>query len=161
MQILVQKFGETSVQNEDNRNHVLKHIKDALVKEYKLIVVVSALGRKPDPYATDTLLDMVDFPANHNSKRELDLLMACGETISSIVLSNELQKNHIRSIALTGAQAGFITNEDFNKAKIKEVRPERLIKEFRSEERRVGKEEENQGERREITTIGRGGSDTT
>src|SRR5690625_6363834 len=104
MQILVQKFGGTSVQNEDNRNHVLKHIKDALVKEYKLIVVVSALGRKPDPYATDTLLDMVDFPANHNSKRELDLLMACGETISYIVLSNEMQKNHILYNALTSEQ---------------------------------------------------------
>src|SRR5690625_2790034 len=130
MQILVQKFGGTSVQNEDNRNHVLKHINDALLKEYKLSVVVSAVGRQPDPYATDTLLDMVDFPANHNSKRERDRLMACGETISSIVLSNELQKSHIRSTALTGAQAGFITNADFNKAKIKEVRPERLMKEF-------------------------------
>ncbi|HLS60209.1 MAG TPA: aspartate kinase [Virgibacillus sp.] len=161
MQILVQKFGGTSVQNEDNRNHVLKHIKDALVKEYKLIVVVSALGRKPDPYATDTLLDMVDFPANHNSKRELDLLMACGETISSIVLSNELQKNHIRSIALTGAQAGFITNEDFNKAKIKEVRPERLIKEFETHDVVVVAGFQGQTETGEITTIGRGGSDTT
>src|SRR5690625_6582681 len=74
------------------------------MKGYKLVVVVSALGRKPDPYATDTLLDMVNFPANHNSSRELDLLLSCGETIASVVLSNELQKHHITATALTGAQ---------------------------------------------------------
>src|SRR5690625_6716377 len=96
---------------------------------------------------------MVDFPANHNSKRELDLLMACGETISSIVLSNELQKNHIRSTALTGAQAGFITNADFNKAKIKEVRPERLMKEFETHDVVVVAGFQGQTETGEITTI--------
>src|SRR5690625_2856621 len=100
------------------------------MKGYKLVVVVSALGRKPDPYATDTLLDMVNFPANHNSSRELDLLLSCGETIASVVLSNELQKHHITATALTGAQAGFVTNDDFNQAKIKKVNPERLRKEF-------------------------------
>src|SRR5699024_10434961 len=89
------------------------------MKEYKLVVVVSALGRKPDPYATDTLLDLVDFPANQNSNREIDLLMSCGETISSVVLSNELQKHHISATALTGAQAGFVTNDDFTQAKLK------------------------------------------
>src|SRR5690625_3888108 len=130
MQILVQKFGGTSVQNEDNRNHVLKHIKDALVKEYKLIIVVSALGRKPDPYATDSLLDMVNFPASNNSNRELDLLMSCGETIASIVLSNELKENHVNATALTGAQAGIITNSNFNQAKIKQVKPTRMMKEL-------------------------------
>src|SRR5699024_5280472 len=130
LQILIQKFGGTSVQTEENRNHVIKHIKDALMKEYKLVVVVSALGRKPDPYATDTLLDLVDFPANQNSNREIDLLMSCGETISSVVLSNELQKHHISATALTGAQAGFVTNDDFTQAKIKKVNPERIRKEF-------------------------------
>src|SRR5690625_4259710 len=106
MQILIQKFGGTSFQNKKNIDNVDAHIKKALVNDCKLVVVVSALGRKPDPYATDTLLDLVDYPANYNSKRELDLLMSCGEVISSIVLSNELQKNHIRATALTGAQAG-------------------------------------------------------
>ncbi len=62
MQIVVQKFGGTSVQTEENRNHVIQHIKNALMNNYKLVVVVSALGRKPAPYATDTLLDLVDFP---------------------------------------------------------------------------------------------------
>src|SRR5690625_3110497 len=100
MKILVQKFGGTSVQNEENRQHVIKHIKDALVEKYKVIVVVSALGRKPDPYATDTLLDLVNYPNNYNSKRELDLLMSCGEIISAVVLPNELHRNHIYSVTL-------------------------------------------------------------
>lgn len=161
MQVLIQKFGGTSVQTEANRTHVIKHIKDALMKEYKLVVVVSALGRKPDPYATDSLLEMVNFPVNYNSKRELDLLMSCGETIASIVLSNELQKHHIIATALTGAQAGLITNVDFNQAKIKEVRPERIMKEFEKNDVVVVAGFQGQTETGEITTIGRGGSDTT
>lgn len=161
MQILVQKFGGTSVKSEESRNHVIKHIKDALMKDYKLVIVVSALGRKPDPYATDSLLGLVGFPANQNSKRELDLLMSCGETISAVVLSNELQKKHIRSIAITGAQAGFITNSDFNQAKIQEVKPDRIVKEFEEYDVVVVAGFQGMTRSGEITTIGRGGSDTT
>ncbi|MBP2077709.1 aspartate kinase [Oceanobacillus polygoni] len=161
MEILVQKFGGTSVQSEENREHVIKHIKDALVKGYKLVVVVSALGRKPDPYATDTLLGLVDYPNNQNSARELDLLMSCGEIISSVVLSNELQKSHISAIALTGSQAGFLTSEDFNKARIKEVNPTRILKEFEKHDVVVVAGFQGQSYSGEITTIGRGGSDTT
>ncbi|WP_249869733.1 aspartate kinase [Oceanobacillus saliphilus] len=161
MQVLVQKFGGTSVQTEENREHVIKHIKDALVKDYKLVVVVSALGRKPDPYATDTLLGLVDYPANQNSARELDMLMSCGEIISAVVLSNELQKNHIAATALTGAQAGFLTTDDFNKAKIKEVNPTRILKEFEKHDVVVVAGFQGVSESGEMTTIGRGGSDTS
>ncbi|WP_077326230.1 aspartate kinase [Virgibacillus siamensis] len=161
MQILVQKFGGTSVQTEENRNHVINHVKNALVQDNKVVVVVSALGRKPDPYATDTLLELVDFPSNQNSKREIDLLMSCGETIASVVLSSELQKKHIRATALTGAQAGFITNDDFNQAKIKEVKTERILKEFEHHDVVVVAGFQGQTTAGEITTIGRGGSDTT
>lgn len=161
MQIIIQKFGGTSVQSEKNREHVVQHIKDALMQDYKVIVVVSALGRKPDPYATDTLLSLVDYPANYNSKRELDLLMSCGEIISSVVLSNELQKNHIRAMAMTGAQAGFLTNDEFNQAKIKQVKPERIIHELKTHDVIVVAGFQGETETGDITTIGRGGSDTT
>ncbi|MBU5267745.1 aspartate kinase [Virgibacillus proomii] len=161
MEILVQKFGGTSVQSEKNREHVIKHIKDALVKEYKLVVVVSALGRKPDPYATDTLLGLVGFPANKNTPRELDMLMSCGEIISSVVLSNELQKHHINATALSGANAGFITTDDFTQAKIKEVKPERVLKELETHDVVVVAGFQGVTEAGDITTIGRGGSDTT
>ncbi|MBR3121527.1 aspartate kinase [Oceanobacillus profundus] len=161
MQILVQKFGGTSVQSEENREYVMKHIKEALIKGYKLVVVVSALGRKPDPYATDTLLGLVDYPRNQNSARELDLLMSCGEIISAVVLSNELQKFSISATALTGSQAGFLTSEDFNKARIKEVNPTRILKEFETHDVVVVAGFQGQSYAGEITTIGRGGSDTT
>ncbi|WP_068672350.1 aspartate kinase [Oceanobacillus sp. Castelsardo] len=161
MQILVQKFGGTSVQSEENRQHVIKHIKNALVKDYKLVVVVSALGRKPDPYATDSLLELVNFPRAKSSDREMDLLMSCGEIISSVVLSNELKKQHINAIALTGAQAGFITSDDFTQAKIKEVKPERVYKELEENDVVVVAGFQGQTEMGEITTIGRGGSDTS
>ncbi|WP_174613346.1 aspartate kinase [Virgibacillus ihumii] len=161
MQILVQKFGGTSVQTEENRNHVINHIKNALVQDYKVVVVVSALGRKPDPYATDTLLELIDFPSNQNAKREVDLLMSCGETIASVVMSNELQKKHIQATALTGAQAGFITNEDFNQAKIKEVKTDRIMRELEQNDVVVVAGFQGQTASGEITTIGRGGSDTT
>lgn len=161
MQILVQKFGGTSVQTKENRNYVIRHIKEALINDYKLVVVVSALGRKPDPYATDTLLDLVGFPANHNSAQELDLLMSCGETIASVVLSNELQRHHISATALTGAQAGFVTNNDFTQAKIKKVNPKRILEEFEQNDVVVVAGFQGQTETGEVTTIGRGGSDTS
>lgn len=161
MQILIQKYGGTSVQSGENRQYVIKHIKAALIKGYKLIVVVSALGRKPNPYATDTLLSAVDYPHTHNSKRELDLLMSCGETIASIVVSNELKSSGITAIALTGAQAGIITNKDFTQAKIKTVDPGRIMKELVTHDVVVVAGFQGCTETGEITTIGRGGSDTT
>lgn len=161
MEILVQKFGGTSVQTAENRNHVMNHIREAIASGYKLVVVVSALGRKPDPYATDTLLDLVEFPASYNSDRELDLLMSCGETISSVLLTNNLKKNGISATALTGAQAGFLTNDDFTDAKIKHVNPDRMMHEFETNDVLVVAGFQGKSEDGEITTIGRGGSDTT
>src|SRR5690625_2609531 len=161
MRLLIQKFGGTSVQTKENRSYVMKQIKHALDKGYKLVVVVSALGRNPDPYATDSLLKMVDYPTTNNSKRELDMLMSCGETIASVVLSNELQSNQISATALTGAQAGLITNDDFNEAKIKQVKPNRIKHELKHYDVVVVAGFQGRTESGDITTIGRGGSDTT
>lgn len=161
MQILIQKYGGTSVQNKENRKHVLKHIQYALEQNFKIIVVVSALGRKPASYATDTLLSLVDYPAHHNSDREIDLLMSCGEILSSIVLSNELQKEAVRATVLTGGQAGIITNAEYNRAKILEVRTSRILKELETSDVIIVAGFQGQTDTGEITTIGRGGSDTT
>lgn len=161
MQILVQKFGGTSLRTEENRRHVIKHIQNALKKKYKLVVVVSALGREPDPYATDTLLSLVKYPLHYTTNRELDLLLSCGETISAIVLSNELQKQHISSIALTGSQAGIITNDDFTQAKIKQINSEKILKLFHQQDVVVVAGFQGMTISGDTTTIGRGGSDTT
>ena len=87
--------------------------------------------------------------------------MSCGEIISAVVLSNELQKFSISATALTGSQAGFLTSEDFNKARIKEVNPTRILKEFETHDVVVVAGFQGQSYAGEITTIGRGGSDTT
>src|SRR5690625_919832 len=90
MRILVQKYGGTSVSDQKSRQHVIRHIKAALRENYKVIVVVSALGRTPEPYATDSLLSLISERTKPMLKRELDLLMSCGEIISSVVLTSEL-----------------------------------------------------------------------
>lgn len=161
MRLLIQKFGGTSVQTKENRKFVIEKVKQALQMKYKVVVVVSALGRNPDPYATDTLVQMVDEPKTRNEKRELDLLMACGEIISSTVLADELRRHNINAVALTGAQAGLITNDDFNEAKIKKVKPDRIKQELKDNDVVVVAGFQGRTEDGEITTIGRGGSDTS
>lgn len=161
MDILVQKFGGTSVQTSENRVHVTNHIKDAVDSGYQLVVVVSAIGRKPDAYATDTLLGLVDYPDHYSSDRELDLLMSCGETISAVMLANELKKQRISATALTGAQAGCLTDEAFTKAQIKHTNTERIFRELETNDVLVVAGFQGRTEHDDITTIGRGGSDTT
>src|SRR5699024_7622391 len=112
MELLIQKIGGKYEKKKENREQVMKQIKDGIDKGYKLVVVVSALGRSPDPYATDTLMSMVDYPEHSDdTKRELDMLMSCGETIASVVLSNELQHSGVSATSLNGAQAGLITDD--------------------------------------------------
>ena len=93
MRILVQKFGGTSLSTAQAREHVIGHIQDALIQHYKLVVVVSAMGRKGEPYATDTLLDLVRKNGEGLPARELDMLMGCGELISAVLLCSLLHKN--------------------------------------------------------------------
>lgn len=161
MKVKVQKFGGTSVQTEEDRKHVMKQIKRAIKEDYKLVVVVSAIGRNPSPYATETLQSMVDFPETANSKRELDLLLSCGEIISSVVLSNELRREGISAAALSGPQAGLITNDNFNDAKIIHIQPERITEELSTHDVIVVAGFQGRTIRGDVTTIGRGGSDTT
>lgn len=161
MTVLVQKFGGTSLQSQESISKVISHIKYAVERQYKLVVVVSALGRSPDPYATDTLLSLLGGSVPFQNKREMDLLMSCGETIASIVLSNELQKNHMNSTALTGGQAGITTTAEFTQAEIKGVDTTRLEKELNNFDVVIVAGFQGQTTDGEITTIGRGGSDTT
>src|SRR5699024_11910397 len=130
MDILIQKFGGTSLKNSETRKHALKHIQSSKREGYKIVVVVSAIGRAPDPYATDSLLTLVNYPNGKLSKREQDLLMSCGEVISAVVLSNELKQQGILATALTGAQAGFVTTKEFTSAKIRSIDTERIKEEL-------------------------------
>ncbi|CAM4018945.1 aspartate kinase [Bacillus manliponensis] len=161
MKIIVQKFGGTSVRDENGRQHALHHIQKSLKDDYKVVIVVSAMGRKGEPYATDTLLNLVNEKECHISKREQDLLLSCGELISAIVFSNMLNENGIKAAALTGAQAGFVTNDDFTNAKIIEMNCDRLLKELEEVDVVVVTGFQGQTKDGDTTTLGRGGSDTS
>lgn len=161
MKIIVQKFGGTSVRDTKSRNEAISHVKKALASGYKVVIVVSAMGRKGDPYATDTLLSLINGEESYVSKREQDLLLSCGEILSSVVFSNELNSSGIRATSLTGAQAGFRTNQEFTAAKIIEMKSERLLKELQNLDVVVVAGFQGVSKSGEITTIGRGGSDTS
>ncbi|WP_138414737.1 aspartate kinase [Aquibacillus sediminis] len=161
MKILVQKFGGTSVKDKSSRQHAINHISQAISEGYKVVVVVSAMGRYPAPYATDSLLELIEYPEGKVSPREQDLLLSCGETISSVVLSHELNRDGISALGLTGAQAGLITNEDFTEAKIKTIKVDRIYQELEQHDVVVVAGFQGKTTSGEITTIGRGGSDTS
>jgi aspartate kinase len=161
MKIIVQKFGGTSVKDEKSRKHAQGHIEKALTEGYKVVVVVSAMGRKGDAYATDTLLSLIGGNLSKISKREHDLLLSCGEIISSVVFANMLLDSGINAVALTGAQAGFRTNNDHTNAKITEMKCDRLLRELEHNDVVVVAGFQGAAKNGDITTIGRGGSDTS
>ncbi|RSK27084.1 aspartate kinase [Bacillus sp. HMF5848] len=161
MKIIVQKFGGTSVRDEKGRERARYHIENAIREGYKVVVVVSAMGRKGEPYATDTLLSLINYPNSYVSKREQDMLVSVGETISSVVFSNMLNSHSIKSVALSGALAGFLTNDDFSNAKIIDMNCERVVNELKSVDVVVVTGFQGATQSGEITTIGRGGSDTS
>jgi aspartate kinase len=161
MKKIVLKFGGTSVRDEKGRTHAKKHIQSALDEGYKVVVVVSAMGRKGEPYATDTLLSLIHSPDKLISNRETDLLLSCGEIISSIVFTDMLLSKGIQATAITGAQAGFLTNNDHTNAKIIDMKCDRLIQQFNHYDVVVVAGFQGQTQYGDMTTLGRGGSDTS
>ncbi|WP_028776136.1 aspartate kinase [Shimazuella kribbensis] len=162
MKVIVQKFGGTSVATSQMRERVLHHIQSALTEDYQVVVVVSAMGRKGEPYATDTLLGLTKGEQLKNlSSREQDLLLSCGEIISASVLSSLLTHHGIENIVLTGGQAGIITNNQHSNAQIVSLNPKRLQEELKQGRVVIVAGFQGQTADGEITTLGRGGSDTT
>ena len=162
MKIIVQKFGGTSVANEESRLAVKNKIQQAIHNGYSPVVVVSAMGRKGAPYATDTLIDVLKEENISVNVREMDVMMCCGEIISSCIMAAHLQKHGINAMALTGGQAGIITDSQFGAARIKNINVSNLHHLLESGIIPVvcgfqGVTEDNH----KFTTLGRGGSDTT
>ncbi len=161
MRILVQKFGGTSLSTPEAREHAWKHIRRALDERYALVVVVSAMGRRGEPYATDTLLGLIEQNGGALASRERDLLMACGETISAATLCVLLQSRGVDAVALTGAQAGIETTDDFGNARITDIRTERLLSLLKEGKVAVVTGFQGAAANGDVTTLGRGGSDTS
>ncbi|MGP4072194.1 aspartate kinase [Piscibacillus sp. B03] len=161
MTVIVQKFGGTSVRDQDVRSLAIQHVKSAVDQGHQVVVVVSAMGRKGEPYATDTLLDLIQFPDHQVSQRELDQLMSCGEVISSVVFANELRNQGLSATSISGAQAGIMTTSDFTNARIEKVNPELINTLFNTNQVIVVAGFQGQDSFGYMTTLGRGGSDTS
>jgi len=161
VKVLVQKYGGTSVATEEKREQVVAKIGQAKNAGYSLVVVVSAIGRKGAPYATDTLLSLVNSDNLEPSPRELDLLMSCGEIISGVILTSTLQKAGYKAICLNGAQAGIITDKTFGDARIVKVDTRKVVELLKQDYIVVVTGFQGVTPDGEITTLGRGGSDTT
>ncbi len=161
MGIIVQKYGGTSVSTAESRDRIANNAISAYNEGNSVVLVVSAMGRKGAPYATDTLIGMYGEAVQEHGTRELDLLMSCGETISAAVMAGTIKAYGVDSAALTGFQAGIITDEVHGDANVIEVRTDKLHKHLNAGQIVVVTGFQGISESGDITTLGRGGSDTT
>ncbi|MDD4658316.1 MAG: aspartate kinase [Eubacteriales bacterium] len=160
-QVVVHKYGGTTLK--DPRQ--LRNCGENICREYKSgkrpVVVVSAMGRNGDPYATDTFLGLAYAISSAPAARELDLLMACGELVSATLLAVQLQELGCAAMALTGSQVGIITDENHGNAEIQAVELKRIRQVLEAGIIPVICGFQGVTASGELTTLGRGGSDIT
>jgi aspartate kinase len=169
VRIKVLKFGGTSLESLDRRRQAALKVIQAKEEGFSPLVVVSAAGRLGDPYATDTLVNALleADPAVTPNPRELDMMMACGEIMSAVLFAHMLVVLGHPATALTGGQAGIVTDDVFGNARIVEVNPADIRAVLRQGKVAVvcgfqGVSTPPPGAvHGSITTLGRGGSDTT
>lgn len=167
--IKVMKFGGTSVATAKNRMLAALKVVSAKEQGYKPVVVVSAIGRKGDPYATDTLIGMLREidPNVEPDSREVDLLMACGEILSSAIFAHTLKTLGHPAMSFRGGQAGIRTDGVYGNARIVGINPVSIFQCIEKGAIPVvcgfqGVYVSGDGAPGgELTTLGRGGSDTT
>jgi aspartate kinase len=156
MGIVVQKFGGSSVANVERMRRVADRIAATRAAGHSLVVVVSAMGD-----TTDGLLKLAHEICDSPSRRELDMLLSTGERISMALLAMALNSRGIPALSFTGSQSGIITNDDHTNARIIEVRPFRVQDELARGKVVIVAGYQGVSYGREVTTLGRGGSDTT
>ncbi len=156
MPIVVQKYGGTSVADVTRIRQVAERIMRTKAAGYDVAVVVSAMG-----HTTDELLAMARKVAANPDRRELDMLLSAGERISMALLTMAIKELGGDAISFTGSQSGIITNDRHVDARIVEVRPYRVQDELARGRVVVIAGYQGVSYRREVTTLGRGGSDTT
>jgi aspartate kinase len=154
--IVVQKYGGTSVGDIDRIRKVATRIARYVSDGHKVAVTVSAMGR-----TTDRLISMAKEIMPRPSRRELDVLMTTGEQQSIALVAIMLHEMGISAESFTGEQAGFLTDSQNGNARIIEVNPERLLKAFERVDVCVVAGFQGKDTDGNITTLGRGGSDTT
>jgi aspartate kinase len=169
MRIIVQKFGGTSVSTPENRELAAAKVISAREDGYSPVVVVSAMGRRGQPYATDTLIDELKSvdPATKPDNHEYDMLVSVGEIISTTIFAQLLRSKGYPAKSMTGQQAGVITEDRHADARIIAVNPDNLLAALREGIIPVVAgfqgvtQPKDHHHAPEITTLGRGGSDTS
>ncbi len=156
MPIIVQKYGGSSVATPEKIRKVADRIIRTRDAGYEVAVVVSAMGD-----TTDDLLARAHALAESPDRRELDMLVSSGERISMALLAIALRERGCGAVSFTGSQAGIVTNDRHYDARIIEVRPIRVADELARGNVVVVGGYQGVSYRRDVTTLGRGGSDTT
>ena len=156
MALIVQKYGGTSVGDADKIKNVARRIAARREKGDDLVVVVSAMG-----HTTDDLIALAHQIRTHPEDRELDVLLSTGETVSSTLMAMALHELGLPAISLSGAQAGIGTERRHGRARILSVDPQRIHKELGEGKVVIVAGFQGITEEMDITTLGRGGSDTT
>ncbi|MGL4798848.1 MAG: aspartate kinase [Cellulosilyticaceae bacterium] len=161
MKLVVQKFGGTSVATPEARKAVVNKIIEAKQEDVMPVVVVSAMGRNGDPYATDTMLNFVLQQAGTINDREYDMLLSCGEIISAVTLATMLSNAGYHAVALTGGQGGIVTDNRHKSADLLYGKNDQVMKYVEKGIIPIVAGFQGVTVDGEITTLGRGGSDTT
>ena len=154
--LLVQKFGGTSVADPDRIRAVADHVARTRRAGDDVVVVVSAMGK-----STDDLLRLAHDVAEHPGGRELDMLLTAGERISMALVSMAVEALGVAAMSFTGSQAGIVTNTEHNRAKIIEIKGDRIREALAEGKVAIVAGFQGVSTAREITTLGRGASDLT
>jgi aspartate kinase len=153
---IVMKFGGSSVANAEKIDNVCKRIISAKKKIGNVVVTVSAMGK-----TTDQLIELAKSVTSGGSRREMDVLLSTGEQVSIAMLAMALQEKGYESISFTGIQAGIVTDSVHSEAKIIKINASRIIKELKDDKIVIVAGFQGTDKDGNITTLGRGGSDTT
>ena len=156
MTLVVQKYGGTSVADPDRMRNVARHIAETRAKGIDVVAVVSAMGK-----ATDNLVELARQVSSNPQGREMDMLLTTGERISMSLLCMALHDVGCDAMSFTGSQVGIITDTSHTKAKILEIKGDRVRDALSAGKVAVVAGFQGVSTDREITTLGRGGSDTT
>jgi len=156
MKIVVRKYGGSSVADIDKLKQIAINTKETLKDNIKIAIVVSAMGK-----STNSLVAQARSISENPARREMDMLLSTGERVTMSLLCMALNELGIDAVSFTGSQAGIITNDRHNDARVIEVRPFRVMDELEKGKVVVIGGFQGVSYKRDITTLGRGGSDTT
>jgi aspartate kinase len=156
VKIIVKKFGGTSLATVEKINSIAEKISLETDKGFHFVLVVSAMGK-----TTDEFYNLAHEVNPNPCSRELDMLLTAGERISMSLMSLALQKRGLDSISFTGSQSGIITNTAHGNAEIIDVRSFRILDELKKNKIVIVAGFQGVSTLKEVTTLGRGGSDTT